>query len=186
MTLEKLINQIDFDNKSIQDDIDWERLAYCFNIYDFDWSTDTRMKSYFIKTWYCTDSYVGTRAYFLDGKFVAISNQSGRKSDEIFKFSTKETFYLTRDYILSLRDKEEEEFEINLLSSDDLNKEIDSMYKIEFNSQVRHRFGYLKGERVKIIKTNTPHTFYVVTIEKENGEKLTFQTCSWVKKYFLL
>jgi hypothetical protein len=84
-TLRKLISEIDFNKSSVQDTPNWEDLSKIFNL-ELYWSEDTRLKCYFIKKWYCTDSFVGLRAYFLDDEFVATSYQQGRKFNEDFTF----------------------------------------------------------------------------------------------------
>lgn len=172
-TLRKLISEINFEDTSIQDDVNWEDITSIFDIFNLYWSEDKRLKTYFIKTWYCTDSYVGVRAYFLDGEFVAISEQNGRKSNEDFEFTSKKTAKKVRDYLLSLVD-EENEVKFSVIT--DLDKEIEGSYKIEHNSQIRHKTSLLGGERVTILKKNYPHNtedyFHTVEIQKEDGELL--------------
>lgn len=174
-TLKKLISEIDFKNQSMQDDVNWEDLTSCFNIYELPWSDDKRLKSYFIKTWYCTDSYVGIRAYFLDEKFVALSTQNGRKSSEEFEFVSIDIAKEVRDYLLSLIEKEDG-LNIDILTEDELNQEISNTYKIQYNEQIRHASALLNGERVSIIKkhfnTQDDNHFHTVEIQKEDGEKL--------------
>lgn len=173
-TLKKLISEIDFKNKALQDDVNWDDLSNCFNIYDLSWSNDERLKCYFIKTWYCTDSYVGIRAYFLDDKFVAVSAQNGRKSSEDFEFVSMDVAKEVRDYLLSLVEKEDG-LKIQLLTEDELNQEIPDTYKIQYNSQIRHASALFNGEIVSIIKKpfniDTDNHFHIVEIQKENGDK---------------
>lgn len=177
-TLKKLISEIDFTNKSMADDVNWEDLSSEFNIYDLYWSGDERLKCYFIKTWYCSDSYVGIRAYFLDGKFVAISTQKGRKDDEHFEFVSLEIAKEVRDYLLTLTEKEDT-FKVSVLTDDELSQEIPNTYKIEYNSQIRHSTALLNRERVTIVKkhyrpitANTDDYFHSVIVEKQNLEKV--------------
>lgn len=174
-TLRKLISEINFDDKRIQDEVNWEELTNYFGIYDFYWSEDTRLKCYFIRTWYCTDSYVGLRAYFLDGEFVATSFQGGRKAHQDFEFVSLELAKKVRDYILSLRDGEDD-LKINVL--EDLDEEMPNTYKIEYNSQILHKTALLNGERVEIIKKRYPwddKENYFHTVEVKNKEGKTFE-----------
>ena len=174
-TLNSLIQSIDFNNKQLESSPNWEDLSSIFGIYDLSWSDDTRLKAYFIKTWYCTDSWVGTRAYFLDGVFVALSNQPGRKSDEKFKFVNKESASKVEKYLYSLIIEDKVENDIDIL--EELNEEIPSTYKIKYNIQILHKYALLNNEKVKILKKDyesegifSPNYFYTVKIKHNNGK----------------
>ena len=173
-TLKKLISEIDFNNKYVEDSPDWETLSSIFNIYDLSWREDTRLKCYFIKKWYCTDSYVGIRAYFLDNEFIAISNQTGRKMDEEFSFVSKEVGLKLKTYLESL--VEDQDSNLDIIDEDFLNAEIPLTYKIEYNSQILHKQGFLNSEKVEIIKTRysweeKDKYFHTVEIKLTNGKK---------------
>jgi hypothetical protein len=173
-TLRKLISEIDFNNKEIQDEPDFSRLGNIFNIYDLHYSNDTRLKSYFIRKWYCTDSYVGLKAYFLDGEFIATSWQSGRKMDEEFTFVSKEKALKLKIYLESLVEEDSGVGLIDLFKEKDLDEEISNTFKIEYNSQILHRTGLLKGERVEILKKrysweDKENYFHTVKIKKQDG-----------------
>ena len=175
-TLRKLISEIDFNNKQVQDSPNWERLANEFDIYNLSWSEDTRLQAYFLRKWYCTDSYVGLRAYFLDGEFVATSWQSGRKMNEDFTFVSEISAKKVRDYLLSLVE-EENGIKVNTLSDEELDKEIPDTFKLEYNSQILHKTGLLNGERVEIVKKHyswddKEKYFHTVEIKRENGEQM--------------
>ena len=149
-TLRKLISEIDFDNKHMKTSPSWESLANELRVDNLYWSEDKRLTCYFIKIHYCTDTHVGTRAYFLDGVLVAISTQSTRKSDELFSFVNKEIALKVRDYLLTLVD--EDELTIDVI--EDFDMELPETYKIEFNTQIMHKTAFLNGERVEIVKNN--------------------------------
>lgn len=170
-TLRKLISEID---KTKPHYPDFERLAEIFNIDGFYYGDDERLQFFFIKKWYCTDSYVGIRAYFLDDEFVAISNQYGRKMDEEFSFTSKDSINKVKKYLESLV---EETYPTNLgiIEDDELDEEITSTYKIEYNSQILHKEAFLNNEKVQIIKTNYSFEdeskyFHTVKIKLSNGE----------------
>ena len=103
-TVREIINSINFDDKSIQTSPDCEKLSSQFGIYNLYWSEDTRLKAYHVKTWLCTDTWVGWVAYFLDSEFVCLSTQNARKSDTEFEFVSKEAHSKLRDYLFSLVD----------------------------------------------------------------------------------
>ncbi len=170
ITLKEIINSIDFEDKKIQTSPDWEDLAAYFNIYDLGWSNDERLKAYHIKTWLCTDSWVGWNAYFLDNEFVCVSSQNARKSDTEFDFISKEIGLKVYEYLLSLI-RAENEPTIDIL---DLDAEIPERFKIEYNSQILHKSAWYVGQKVKIKRTSYPHGqdsnkyFHTVEIEMPN------------------
>ena len=174
-TLRKLISEIDFNNERLKSDPNWRDLSRYFNINEIDWSDDIRLASYYIKVHYCTDSYVGIKAYFLDNRFVAISEQIGRKYDEEFSFVTDEEAKNVRDYLLSLL---KNSYPDNFDLIDGMDDEISDTYKIEYNTQILHKSASLKGEKIKILKKNfeeegisSKNYFRSVEIEHENGNK---------------
>ncbi len=56
-TIQDLINNINFDDKKIQTDPNWEDLSEVFNLQLY-YSDDTRLKAYHVKVWCCTDTWV--------------------------------------------------------------------------------------------------------------------------------
>jgi hypothetical protein len=56
------------------------------------WSEEfsRRVKKHWINSWLCTDTVVGLAVYVMDGKPVAVSEQTSRKGDEEIKFISKE------------------------------------------------------------------------------------------------
>lgn len=174
-TLRKLISEIDFNNKKLKSDPNWAHLSRCFDINDFGWSDDTRLSCYYIKVHYCTDSWVGIKAYFFDNRFVAISEQLGRKHNEEFSFVSDEEAKNVRNYLLSLQEVIERD-NFDLLDCD-LDNEISDTYKIEYNTQILHNTALLNGVEIKILKKNFQHEgiesknyFHSVEIE-HNGKK---------------
>lgn len=64
-----------------------------------------RLKMYGIAEWYCTDSYVGTCAIFLDDELIAITYQEGRKCDTYYHFLSEPLCKKFLDFLKELRDK---------------------------------------------------------------------------------
>jgi hypothetical protein len=174
-TLRKLLSEIDFNNETLKCDPDWEELGEIFNIPYLYYSDDERLTCYFIKRWYCTDSWVGLRAYFLDGEFVAVSNQTGRKMDEEFEFLDEPTTQKLKEYLRSLVE-EESGVNVTYLNEGDLEVEIPNTYKIQYNTQILHKTAFLNGEVVEIHKTRLTNDmsnkdyFHSVEVKKENGD----------------
>jgi len=171
-TLRKLASEINFEDKKIQSYVDWEELARIFDISDLDWSEDKRLQAYHMRTWYCTDSYVGWRAYFLDGELVAFSSQMGRKFDEDFEFISKESALKVRDYLHSLVQESEQFDRFSIVTG--LDEEIDDTYKIDFNSQILQSKALLDGEEVEIIKERYDYKdMHSVKIKNSAGKEKT-------------
>jgi hypothetical protein len=173
-TLRQLISQINFDDKSVQGTPNWETLANIFNIFDLYYSDDERLKCYFIKKWYCTDSYVGMRAYFLDGNLVAISSQIGRKMDEEFHFMSDEYAKIVKTYLQSLVEPIEDIKNYDIINENSLDEEIPETFKIQYNTQILHKTALLNGERVEIIKSryswdDKENYFHTIKIKKYDG-----------------
>ena len=125
-----------------------EDLCNVFGIYEYI-EFDERIKMVFVRPHLCTDSWVGVRAYFLDGEFVAISSQVGRKWDEEFKFVSNEAAMKVKDYVLSFVEPQ-----YNISIADDLDAEIDDFYTVEYAEQILHKHGIYQGERVAIKRKN--------------------------------
>lgn len=93
---------------------------------------DEHLKCYFISRWYCTDTYVGLRAYYLDGELVCMSFQSGRRMNEEFTWINNEMKKKTKNYILSLQ-TDEDENECDFL---DLEQEMGFGFQRDFSMEV--------------------------------------------------
>ena len=169
MKILEIIKNLDRTNKDlVENSPNWPDISNVLGV-QLDWSEDKRLKSYYVAPHYCTDSYVGMRAYFLDDEFIAISNQEGRKCDEYFEFVSKEVMVKTRNYLLSLI--EPNYFDPPLI---DTEKDIGSTYDVEYSSQLLlqfHRFAIYKstGEKVEIIGATNDYSKNLIKIKFEDG-----------------
>lgn len=147
----KLIDIANKINKSKKNEsfVDTTIFYYDLN-YNFEYVEQERLKSYYIGRWYCTDSYVGWRMYFLDDEPVAISIQQSRKSEEEFEWFSRELALKVRDYLISIMPNNEEELSFNLC---DINKEVGDNYKISFNNQILDSDkAIFNGESIQILE----------------------------------
>ena len=101
MKLLEIIENLDKSEKN-RNHIYSEHFIDEFNLSWYDLKEDTRLTSYYILNWYCTDTYVGLAAYFLDDEFVCIGYQEGRKCDEKFEFVSEELATKVGEYVKSL------------------------------------------------------------------------------------
>ncbi len=134
MTLGYIISNVDkSDRNSCHADL--PRIADELNIahYDnFNWD-DENLKCYHFVKWYCTDSYVGGRVYFLRDKPVMTSWQTGRKASEDFSFISNEARNELRDYIISLVLNSDTTTEVNAI---DLEEDWGEGFKVSYGSQL--------------------------------------------------
>ncbi len=120
--------------------------------YDFGYAEQDRLVGYFLSLWYCTDSYVGIRVYYLDNEPIAISSQWGRKCSENFEWVSKEAYLKVREYVKSFMIENKNEENITLT---DLDQDLGNTYKIEFNGQLfshQWKIPLLNGNPVEIIE----------------------------------
>ncbi|MGV4321254.1 hypothetical protein [Bacillus mojavensis] len=138
MKLIDIVNKIDKSTQN-EDEVNTESIGYELGLDNVPYADQDRIKCYWIGNWYCTDSYVGYRAYFIDNEPVAISTQLGRKCEENFHWFNLELATKVREYLMSLT--LEKELNISIC---DVNEDIGDSYNIEFNAQI------LNSDRVKL------------------------------------
>ena len=123
-----------------------------FNIDNADnYDDQTRLISYYVGNWHCTDSTVGYKVYFFDGVPVAISSQLGRKQDENIEWFSKEAYNTVKDYVVSFVVYHDS------IAICDMDEELRDSYRIHYNSQ---QYEYNKAiptfnkEGVKIVESH--------------------------------
>lgn len=130
-----------------------------------------RLKSFWVGNWYCTDTYVGYRMYFLDDVAVAFSVQNGRKSAENFHWFSLESATNVKKYLLSLISENEKELNITIC---DVNEDIGDSFKISYNAEILENDNVtFNGEKVKLIERikNKPYGIDTMqVIQLPNGE----------------
>lgn len=184
MTVKELIRKIDKKDKRFEAHINWNDLLSDLQINEWGfYSDESDLKAYWIRCWYCTDTYVGIKAYFLKDKFVAISSQYGRKMDEEFEFDSEKSFEKVRKYVLSLI---KPNYSIPFLHI----KELGDFYNVEYQSQLTSKFhkeGVYNDKKVivkRLQNTDDYPNFHDVKIIYEDGKsetvdcrKISFEYC---------
>ena len=154
MLLKEVIAKVDKSKRNQQDvDVDdlEESLSNHFGIsMSLDYSKgNTRVTACWLAYWYCTDTWVGFRVYFLDDKVLAVSYQKGREWDEVFTFVSKELKDEFKEYILSLVKVDEiEEIEESYLN---LEQDMENGISVSFASQLMATHVFYKNELCKIV-----------------------------------
>ena len=155
MSLKETIKELELliqngEAKPFEKDPSWSELSSELGIEYLDWSEDERLKSYWLQTHFCTDTYVGISLYFLDGEFVCIEYKHARKSTAEFEFFSNKKVEELKLYLLSLVEKDEPNYLlINFNEYEDILE-----YNIEYSSQLLpqfHKFGCYDGENVEVI-----------------------------------
>lgn len=126
-----IANNIDKSERN-EDWVSIESLADEFGIRG-NFAEQDKLKSYWVGYWYCTDSWVGYKIYFLNDEPVCFSSRLGRKCDNDIEWFNKELAIKTRDYIISLLTYDEEEMNISYC---DINEDVGDGYRIYYNTQV--------------------------------------------------
>lgn len=168
MKLIDIANKIDKSQQN-EDWVDVTEIGEELNI-DMSYVEQDRIKCYWVGNWYCTDSYVGYRMYFLDDEPVAFSVQNGRKCSEDFNWFSLEAAAKVREYLLSLM-SEEDKLTVTIC---DINEDIGDTYKIEFNGQILNSDRVsLNNEKVEIAEVIDKHPYGIDTelkVKLSNGE----------------
>lgn len=150
MKIKDIINKVD-KSKQFEDGVSLYDFANSeFNLDINYYEEQKRLTSYFIGSWYCTDSFVGYKVYFFDDEPVAVSSQIGRKMDEEIEWISAESYNKVRDFIITFL--EHKDPNITLCN---LDEELGDSYKISYNEQLfdYHRdIALYNGIKVKIIE----------------------------------
>lgn len=151
-------------------------IEYYFNFWEDDFS---RLSGYWLAPSYCTDEWVGQRAYFFDGEPLALSIQKARKSSENFWFVSEEAAQKVRMYFYDIIAKGGAQ--VNTVSMD---TEVPDTYTVDYPDQFIDRKGFYKGEPCEVVKVpNVPGAVlggYVVDITLDNGSTETVR-CADIK-----
>ena len=132
-----------------EDWIDLSEIAQEFDIHDFyDFQEQDRLKCFWIGRWYCTDSYVGYRMYFLDDEPVAFSEQVGRKYSQDFEWFSREAAEKVYAFIQSMITRDEIHIKIC-----DLTEDVGESFRIGYTKQVLDwDTARYHGEPIKLIE----------------------------------
>lgn len=111
MKLKELIEKV-IKEPYNQTSTDPQELAELFGFYgilhiDDYQAFDNRMTGYWIHATMDSDTWVGLEAHFLDGEFVMLRTQTGRKSDENYEFKDVESKNKVKNFIFSYINEED-------------------------------------------------------------------------------
>lgn len=159
----KAIDALNNVNKSEENTVyaDYEEFCRALDVIDYSGYNEKfneRMKGYFLKVFNDTDTWVGTVVYYMDDKLVAISHQSGRKSDTVYKFISQETADEVRTFIQSIMPPPAP---VELIQG--LYEEIPGTYTVSYCNQITSldMEGFVHGKECTVIGRHADHTYKV-------------------------
>jgi len=149
MKLRELIEIIDKSSAN-RENVDISCLASrVFDNHDIPWVEQDRLVAYWLSCWYCTDTWVGIQAYFLDDEFVALSTKLARKSDTTFDWVSTDAFHKVKDFVESFA--EDQSLKISILNAEE---EFGDGYRVSYNTQIlSHLKATLDGQPVKVVRS---------------------------------
>lgn len=146
----KIIDAIkNVDKSKPHDWIDGEELAKALDINTYDYPEDfmKRVQCYWLFNWLCTDTWVGGQVYYMDNEPVAVTFQTGRKSDLRVYFVSNEAAEKVRAYLLTAV-----KTPYDVISMD---YDLPDTHSVSFNSQLLTKTGLYQGVPVEIVKLHT-------------------------------
>lgn len=152
---------------------DW---ANAFDI-SVPWDSDAqdqlekRLSGYWAVKWYCTDTWVGTILYFLDGEPLGISSQGGRKCGVEVSFVSEEMAEKLRQVLIELCVPNKP----NGVSLINMDEEVGESYTIGYGSQLLTKEGLYNGEPATVVKTFERYDeidkWTTLVVNTEHGEQ---------------
>ncbi len=137
----------------------------------FNFAENTRLTSYWLKSWMCTDTMVGDKVFYLDEEPVMVSSKSGRKCDTFTKWVSKDAAKAVHEYVTSLI---QDEAHHGLTIAEDI--DFKNGYRLSYTSQIMRHHTVARymatDEIVKIVEIPQGIAMTDVTVMKENGEKI--------------
>lgn len=184
MKIREIIERVE-KSEQTEDWVDVNELAEKLGLGYEDYGHPERLTSYYFGSWTCTDTTVGYKVYYLDDKPVAVSIQTGRKSDEKLYWLSEEIAKEVREYIISLLKEKEVSLRVSVVN---LDEDIGDGFKIHFYSNIE-RFDNvsLNGEKVKVIRP-VPESYNLgtrVVIEMADGMENEVEMNELTFGYFL-
>lgn len=161
MKLRTIIENLDKSEANTEDQYVWD-LYELFQELDLDFNSDnidydgvlSELKCYWIGKSYCTDTYVGYRAYFLNEELVFCTRQDGRKCSEVFYWVSKEAQSKTRAFLLTLYVNYEFSPTGQIL---DLEQDYGTGLDIQYTSQILGKKVIYKGFTCDVVDTREPN-----------------------------
>ncbi len=158
-------------NKSNKHYVDYEALCNEFNFdyYNLDYE-NTSFYVYWIAPWYCTDTYVGYLALYLNDTLLAIIVQYSRKDDTIFFWKSRDEYNMAKEELLRWMDPPKINTVVDFPPATNILQE--SGYRIFHSSNLLSDTVLYKGVRCKVVLKPIGYTDGPIKIDY-NGDIIT-------------
>lgn len=105
---------------------------------------EDRLKQYWLVKWYCSDTWVGTTAIFLDGELVGMTRQVARKSDTDLDWISREAATKVWEWLKPKMAK------ISGYVNPD--EDIDERYSVSYVSQILQDDGFYEDQPATLVR----------------------------------
>lgn len=136
-----------------------------------DWdAVETRLYGYWISRWFCSDTFVGCKALYLDDTLVGYTTQDARKSPVEVKFIDVAQAEAVREWMIACADAPPET--PPLATAHDLDIEIGIDFGVRYTGEILDRQGYYRGARADFVAAGNPRDYIDRTLKvlTETGE----------------
>lgn len=141
-------------------DVDPYLFSESVGLDDFvDWTLfNLHVKSYWVKHHYCTDSWCGVKAVYLNDELVGILEQEHRKSSVNIQYLSTACGDKMREFILENID---DTISYALISQVELDKEVNIQlgYGVDFTSELLLDTGFYRGKAVRACGDGDPGSY---------------------------
>ena len=128
-----------------------------------------RLKAFNIKAKYYFGEELGINAYFFDNEPVAVEYKHLSNGKGTLKWLSKESFKKVEIFIKQFIELESD---YELITNEELTKELGSSYKLDFNNELttynKHN-AYYNDEKISFIEFDTKHNYNIVKIKLLDG-----------------
>lgn len=107
---------------------------------------EQRLKEYYLMKWYCTDTWVGVSAIYLDGELVGCITQNARKAEKIYSWISLLCVDKVRQVILECMEFDDAVYEII-----DPTDPVVEYYSVDYSSQLLDTEGFVNNRHCVVI-----------------------------------
>ena len=158
LTIGDILNAFVYPEDDKPNWVRWGDFCGEMNLPEWDYDSDkfgSKVKEFYIVSWFCTDTIVGYSVITLDKEIIAVTSQSGRKGDKQVEYVSIEAFHKLRAFMQTCLSEQSPEFTPAILNKEEEFPENFASYcgyRIEFALQVLGSIAIYKGVQCEIIE----------------------------------
>ena len=120
---------------------------------------ETRLKSYWITTWCCTDTWVGIRSVWLDDQPVGIISQSARKNGIEVEMISEQARTQVQTMLIDYQRRLASQIgRTSILSADELEEEIADLQSTHYSDSLIEKYGTVNDRACEFVRrVNNQH-----------------------------